>query len=271
MDVTASLRAELAPEGVLRAGINLSNFLLVRGRTDSGDPFGVAPDMARALAERALGKLGYAADEAAIIAAHVLDAALCGYEYAGLGKILGFPEHARFKLPRQALRILHETPISALYDGGNQSGMLAVERVAQAAIDKAAVTGIAVVGVANMWGAGRAAHYVEKIARAGLIGVQLSASNRAVAPPGGAKAAVPDLAWRGQDVDRTGKNGPPVTVQFDLLRDGKASNIRLMRRSGIPSLDLSVQTAVESATYPPLPAEYDQSSATVTFTFELKR
>ena len=52
MDVTASLRAELAPEGVLRAGINLSNFLLVRGRTDSGDPFGVAPDMARALAER---------------------------------------------------------------------------------------------------------------------------------------------------------------------------------------------------------------------------
>ena len=77
--------------------------------------------------------------------------------------------------------------------------------------------------------------------------------------------------WRVQDVDRTVKNGPPVTVQFDLLRDGKASNIRLMRRSGIPSLDLSVQTAVESATYPPLPAEYDQSSATVTFTFELKR
>ena len=52
MDVSASLRSELAPEGVLRAGINLSNFLLVRGRTDSGDPFGVAPDMARALAER---------------------------------------------------------------------------------------------------------------------------------------------------------------------------------------------------------------------------
>ncbi len=44
-------RAELAPTGVLRAGINLSNFLLVTGRTASGDPVGVAPDMATAIAE----------------------------------------------------------------------------------------------------------------------------------------------------------------------------------------------------------------------------
>ena len=44
-------RAELAPTGVLRAGINLSNFLLVTGRTASGDPVGVAPDMAAAIAE----------------------------------------------------------------------------------------------------------------------------------------------------------------------------------------------------------------------------
>lgn len=44
-------RAELAPTGVLRAGINLSNFLLVTGRSPSGDPVGVAPDMAAAIAE----------------------------------------------------------------------------------------------------------------------------------------------------------------------------------------------------------------------------
>lgn len=46
------VRAELAPSGVLRAGINLSNFLLVTGQTASGDPQGVSPDMARALADR---------------------------------------------------------------------------------------------------------------------------------------------------------------------------------------------------------------------------
>jgi polar amino acid transport system substrate-binding protein len=46
------VRAELAPKGVLRAGINLGNFLLVTGRSPSGDPEGVSPDMARAIADR---------------------------------------------------------------------------------------------------------------------------------------------------------------------------------------------------------------------------
>ena len=45
-------RSELAPTGVLRAAINLSNFLLVSGKTAAGEPLGVSPDMARAVAER---------------------------------------------------------------------------------------------------------------------------------------------------------------------------------------------------------------------------
>jgi polar amino acid transport system substrate-binding protein len=45
-------KSELAPTGVLRAGINLSNFLLVTGKSASGDPEGVAPDMAREIAKR---------------------------------------------------------------------------------------------------------------------------------------------------------------------------------------------------------------------------
>ena len=44
--------SQLAPTGVLRAGINLGNFLLVTGRSASGDPAGVSPDMARAIADR---------------------------------------------------------------------------------------------------------------------------------------------------------------------------------------------------------------------------
>jgi polar amino acid transport system substrate-binding protein len=44
--------AELAPHGVLRVGINLSNSLLVTGRSVLGDPEGVAPDLARAIAEQ---------------------------------------------------------------------------------------------------------------------------------------------------------------------------------------------------------------------------
>ena len=43
---------DLAPHGVLRAAINMSNFLLVTGRNEAGDPTGVSPDMAAELARR---------------------------------------------------------------------------------------------------------------------------------------------------------------------------------------------------------------------------
>ena len=48
----ADALSELAPSGTLRAAVNMANTLLVTGRTVSGDPDGVAPDMARAIADR---------------------------------------------------------------------------------------------------------------------------------------------------------------------------------------------------------------------------
>jgi len=49
---SAEAIAQLAPTGTLRAAINLSNFLLVTGRTPAGDPEGVSPSMAKAIADR---------------------------------------------------------------------------------------------------------------------------------------------------------------------------------------------------------------------------
>ena len=43
---------QLAPKGYLRAAINMSNFLLVTGIDPNGDPEGVSPDMAKALANQ---------------------------------------------------------------------------------------------------------------------------------------------------------------------------------------------------------------------------
>jgi polar amino acid transport system substrate-binding protein len=54
--MSSQVLAELAPSGVLRAGINMSNFLLVSGRDAGGGPRGGAPDMAKAIA----GRLGVA-------------------------------------------------------------------------------------------------------------------------------------------------------------------------------------------------------------------
>src|SRR5437764_11207378 len=123
---------------------------------------------ARDLAEGALCGVGYDAEEARIIADHVIDAALCGYEYSGLAKILNIPEHRCFSEPRHKMRLVHETEVSALYDGGNNNGMIAMYYGAEAAIDKARAHGISVIGVSNSWMSGRSAYYVEMIARAGL-------------------------------------------------------------------------------------------------------
>ena len=49
--MTSLILDKLAPKGFLRAGINLSNFLLVTGKKSNGDPEGVSPDMAKALAD----------------------------------------------------------------------------------------------------------------------------------------------------------------------------------------------------------------------------
>src|ERR1700747_3634403 len=145
---------------------------------------------ARDLAEGALRGVGYRDDEARIIADHVIDAALCGYEYSALAKILNIPESEHFKLPRRPMQAVRETDVSLAFDGGNNVGMLALYYGAEATIKKAAAHGIALLSVTDTWMSGRSAYYVEMIANAGLVAIHTASSSRLVAPPGGAAAAL---------------------------------------------------------------------------------
>jgi LDH2 family malate/lactate/ureidoglycolate dehydrogenase len=153
----------------------------------SSDRIHLSVAKARALGEGALRGIGYDAEESRIIADHVIDAALCGYEYSGLAKILNIPEHRRFREPRRPMRILHETPVSALYDGGNTIGMVAMYHAANATIAKAAAHGIAIIGVTDSWMSGRSAYFVEMIARADLVAIHTASSGSSVAPYGGTR------------------------------------------------------------------------------------
>src|SRR5881409_1332749 len=145
---------------------------------------------ARALSERAMRWIGYEAEEARILADHVVDAALCGYEYSGLPKLLNVADHPLFKAPRRPMRAVKQTSVSVLFDGGNQSGMLGMYYATRTAIERANAHGFALVGVNNIWMSGRSAYYVEMVARAGLIGIHTVAAPPMVAPPGGAKAVL---------------------------------------------------------------------------------
>ena len=51
MTVSGAVKNQLAPSGILRAGINLSNFLLVSGSGPDGTPKGISPDIARRVAD----------------------------------------------------------------------------------------------------------------------------------------------------------------------------------------------------------------------------
>lgn len=139
---------------------------------------------AQQLSEAVLRRIGYDAEEARMIADHVMDAALCGYEYSGLPKILNVVEHPLLREPRRPMRVLRETPVSVLYDGGNNNGMVTMSRATEIVIAKAREQGFAMVGVNNSWVSGRSAHYVERVARAGFVGIHSVSSRAHVAAPG---------------------------------------------------------------------------------------
>ena len=140
---------------------------------------------AAALGESALRAGGYDAEQARIVCAHLVDAAACGYAFAGLPRILEIADEKRLKQPRHDMKIIQESPVSAMIDGGNHIGYYTVYKATQIVIDKAKQSGIAVVGVYDSGLSGRNAYYVEMIARENLVGLQFSGASPIVAPEGG--------------------------------------------------------------------------------------
>jgi LDH2 family malate/lactate/ureidoglycolate dehydrogenase len=128
---------------------------------DADRPDGVRLSVAdaRALGEATLRRIGYPADEAAIITDQLIDNALCGYRFASLPRILAIAEDEKTGKPRTPIRIVRETQVSGLVDGGNKVGYIAAYRGAEIAIAKAKASGIAIVGVHNRYYSGRNAYY----------------------------------------------------------------------------------------------------------------
>jgi len=157
---------------------------------DAPDTLRLSVAEARQLGESALQRIGYPPDEAAIIADQLIDNALCGYRFASLPRILAIAADEKTAKPRMSVRVVRETPVSALVDGGNKVGYVAAYHGAEIAITKAKASGIAIVGVFNSYYSGRNAYYVELIARAGLVAIHTASARPHVLPPGGRKPAL---------------------------------------------------------------------------------
>ena len=139
------------------------------------------------LGERSLMRVGYSGEDARIIVDQLVDNALCGYRFAGLPRLLAIAGDERTGKTRMPVRVVHETAVSALLDGGNNVGYIAAWRAAEVAIRKAKGAGIASVGAYNSYYSGRNAYFVEKIVREGLVAFHVSSAYPRVLPPGAAR------------------------------------------------------------------------------------
>ncbi len=157
---------------------------------DTPDTIRFSVAEATALGARALHRLGFPDDDVRIIVDHLIDNALCGYPFASLPRILAIAQDAKTQRPRQPVRVIHDTPVSALLDGGNNVGYVAVYRAVQFAIDKARANRFAVVGVYNSYYSGRNAYYMEMLAGAGFVGIHMASGQPRVVPPGGTRPAL---------------------------------------------------------------------------------
>jgi LDH2 family malate/lactate/ureidoglycolate dehydrogenase len=145
---------------------------------------------ARALGEAAMRGAGFDDNDARILTDHVLDAALCGYEYSGLPKLLNVVDAPQFRKPRRPVSVVRETGPTALLDGGNNNGMIAAYHASQATVERAVAHGLAIVSMGNTSMTGRSAYFCEMIARAGFVVIHTVAAPPAVAPFGGTRPAL---------------------------------------------------------------------------------
>ncbi len=128
---------------------------------------------------------GHDADDARLIADHLLDCELRGVAYGGLARAISIVERVKRTGVSQApIRLVKETPVSAALDGGDRIGYVVAHRATQLAIEKASSAGIAIVGANNTWYTGMLSYYAEMAAARGLVSIIASNASPWVAPHG---------------------------------------------------------------------------------------
>jgi delta1-piperideine-2-carboxylate reductase len=142
-------------------------------------------DDARELAIRATAALGYDEDEATIVGEHLLDAAMRGFDRFGLPRVLAIAEgKERAGGIGGSVEIVAETANSVQIDGHGKVGYVVAYRATEAAIRKAAETGVGIAGATNTRYTGLLSYYCEMAAAHGFVTICASSAHTMVAPHG---------------------------------------------------------------------------------------
>ena len=134
--------------------------------------------------------LGAPAEEAEIVAEHLVGANLAGHDSHGVIQIISYVDRIRKGQlkPGARIEVVAESPTTARIDGNWGFGYMVTTRAVEMAIEKARKSNVAAISIFQQGHIGRLADYTTALARAGMIG-QLTADSgrtaKAVVPFGG--------------------------------------------------------------------------------------
>lgn len=134
-----------------------------------------------------LGAAGVPEQDARLVAHHLVEANLRGVDSHGISRLGVYARRVKMGLVAGApeIRVLKETPVSALVHGGNGLGMVVAARAMEIAITRAGSMGIGLVGVTGSNHCGALAHYTMLAAGQNLIGFAATSAPASMAPWGG--------------------------------------------------------------------------------------
>lgn len=144
----------------------------------------ISIDKAYELVHKVMTQARFDDTEARIIADHIVGCELRGVASGGFSRALSIVERMAAGRSDTPMRVVRETPVSALIDGGDQTGYLVAHRAVEIAMDKARASGLAAVAAHNTWYTGMYAHYLEKVANEGFVALCAGSSSPRVAPFG---------------------------------------------------------------------------------------
>lgn len=141
----------------------------------------------RAFVADVLVRQGLPSADAATVAARMIEADIRGMDGHGVIRLPNYVRHleAGGFNPRPEIRVLHETPISALVDGDNGMGHVVVTAAVQLAITKARASGLAWVGIRGSNHAGAGGVYASMALEHDLLALYGAVGNANHLPPWG--------------------------------------------------------------------------------------
>lgn len=197
----------------------------------------IAADRLERLTARIFAAIGAPEEDARWIATLLIRANLRGHDSHGVIRIPQYVGAARKgeANPKPQIRVLLETPTTAVVEGDGGFGQVVARRAAEVALDKAARHGLGAVGVRGSYHIGRLADYVELAAERGFVGLIWANAPTAVSvvPAGGIGRR---LSTNPLGIAVPGPNGTvafSVDMATSIVAEGKV-RVRRNRREPLP-------------------------------------